>query len=307
MSPVKPVALIGVPTNSSGTENGVALAPRALREAGLLSRIANSGTVHDLGDIPILSATTARDSKTGIIAPQTFYNMVLGTAEHVKNALNIGWFPLVVGGDCGLLLGCLIAARSVYGQPGLLFVDGHEDAYPPHASDTGETADMEMGFALGRHLENLPPDFAAHFPVIGESDVAILGARDRDILEKEGVPSLEAITQISITRDTDIRLSIVEEAVNRQLDFIHAADRKWWLHVDLDVLSTDALPSVDYQQPGGLDWDTLTALTRQAFATRDGLPAPNLVGWDITIYNPDLDPTQRDAARIVEYIASVFA
>lgn len=301
MSPIKPIALLGVPTNSSGTVDGVARAPKALREAGLLARIASIGTVHDLGDIPIIPPTTTRDPKTGIIAPTTFYNMVLGTAEHVKNALNIGWFPLVIGGDCGLLLSCLIAARALYGQPGLLFVDGHEDAYQPHDSETGETADMEMGLALGRSLDDLPPDFAAHFPLIGEDDVAILGARDQDILAREGVPSLETITRVSITRDTDIRLPIVEDTVNRQLDAIHAKNRKWWLHVDLDVLSTDALPSVDYQQSGGLDWDTLTALTRTAFA------APNLVGWNITIYNPDFDPTRRDAARIVDYIAASLA
>jgi len=28
-----------------------------------------------------------------------------------------------------------------------------------------------------------------------------------------------------------------------------------------------------------------------------------VLGWDITIYNPDLDPTRARAARIAEYIA----
>ncbi len=32
---------------------------------------------------------------------------------------------------------------------GVLFIDGHEDAWPPELSTTGEAADMELGFALG--------------------------------------------------------------------------------------------------------------------------------------------------------------
>jgi len=61
----------------------------------------------------------------------------------------------------------------------------------------------------------------------------------------------------------------------------------WWLHVDLDVLSTDALPAVDYPQPGGLRWSELEALTAAA------LRAPGCLGMTLCIYNPDLDPAAR--------------
>jgi arginase len=73
----------------------------------------------------------------------------------------------------------------------------------------------------------------------------------------------------------------------------------WWFHLDLDVLSTDALPAVDYPQPGGLGWDELT---RVATTGLDGDP----MGWDITIYNPDLDPDRTHAQRIVTFVVSVI-
>jgi len=72
---------------------------------------------------------------------------------------------------------------------------------------------------------------------------------------------------------------------------------RWWLHVDLDVLATSSLTAVDYPQPGGLDWSTLTALSRRA------LSSPNVVGWTVTIDNPDLDSDQAGAAAIVDYLA----
>ena len=71
----------------------------------------------------------------------------------------------------------------------------------------------------------------------------------------------------------------------------------WWFHLDLDVLSTEALPAVDYPQDGGLGWKELAAVTETAL---DAGP----VGWDVTIYNPDMDPQRTDARRIVRFLGS---
>ncbi|HWM35504.1 MAG TPA: arginase family protein, partial [Streptomyces sp.] len=69
----------------------------------------------------------------------------------------------------------------------------------------------------------------------------------------------------------------------------------WWLHIDLDVLSTEALPAVDYPQPGGLNWSQLELLTTTA------LRAPGCLGITLCIYNPDLDPGLQHARRIADY------
>ena len=74
-----------------------------------------------------------------------------------------------------------------------------------------------------------------------------------------------------------------------------------WLHVDLDVLSTRSLPAVDYRQQGGLSWGQLEALTSSILSTG------NIIGMDLTIYNPDLDPKGRYARRIVRYLQTVLA
>ena len=73
-----------------------------------------------------------------------------------------------------------------------------------------------------------------------------------------------------------------------------------WYHVDLDVLATASLGAVDYRQPGGLDWVTLTALSRGALGN------PTVAGWDVTIYNPDLDPDRAGAERIVRYVVEAL-
>ena len=93
-------------------------------------------------------------------------------------------------------------------------------------------------------------------------------------------------------------LASITQAV---LAHLQAQTRQWWLHVDLDVLSTEALSAKDYPQPGGLSWRQLERLSATAMV------AHGLIGWDVTIYNPDLDPDGSQARRIVEYLLNATA
>ena len=67
------------------------------------------------------------------------------------------------------------------------------------------------------------------------------------------------------------------------------------------MLSSESLSAVDYRQAGGLDWEALAAITRHALA------AKGLAGWDVTIYNPDLDADREGANAVVRYVAAVLA
>ena len=62
--------------------------------------------------------------------------------------LAAGEFPLVLGGDCSILLGAMLALKR-RGRFGLLFIDGHADFYQPAANPNGEAASMDFAFATG--------------------------------------------------------------------------------------------------------------------------------------------------------------
>jgi arginase len=284
------IGLLGVPTNSAGRADGVALGPAVLREAGLVDALREIADVTDHGDVDVPARSPERDPPTHLIDPHGTRRAIEGVRRAVAGILDQGAFPLVVGGDCPLLLGCLAALGSPDGRR-LLFVDGHEDAYPPDRSPTGEAADMELGFALG--LVDAPwwPELADVSPLVRPEGVRILGARDAEQLDIDGVPSLAGTVPIvdgaALALDPE---GHTDRAV-RTFD-----GRPWWFHVDLDVLSTEALPAVDYPQPAGLAWDDLDAVAEVALGARP-------VGWDLTIYNPDLDPTREHARRIVRFVA----
>lgn len=294
------LGVIGVPTNSSGRTDGVARAPQALRRAGLIDALQRVYNVRDYGDVAMVAPTPERSWISGIIAEESLISMTQGVQQAVDLALTEGRFPLVLGGDCPVLLGCLAAVRSRFARTGLLFVDGHEDAYPPHRSSTGEAADMELGLALGSvSAPGLSADLARLLPLVRPDEVGMLGVRDATLLRTEGVRSLAQ--EVELYDDQALQRESLESITQAVLAHIQAHTSWWWLHVDLDVLSTEALSAVDYPQSGGLSWVQLERLSAIAMA------AHGLIGWDVTIYNPDLDPDGSQAVRIVEYLLAATA
>jgi arginase len=294
-----PVHVVGVPFNSAGRVDGVARAPAALRRAGLVARLAERAEVADAGDVALPPPRARRSERSGLLAEESLVAMVERTREAVAAVHRAGGFPLVLGGDCPVMLGALAATRDRYGSAGLLMVDGHEDGYPPRLSPTGEAADSELFLALGLPADGLPRELADLAPLLAPAQVALLGPRDAATIVREGVASLRG----TVPMHSDVELVVrgpaaVAAAAARDLRGLAAA---WWLHVDLDVLATEALAAVDYPQPGGLDWEQLGELTAAALAVA------GCAGWTLTIYNPDLDQGGRGAARIVDYVAGVAA
>ena len=287
---VAAIGLLGVPANSSGRIDGVARAPAALREAGIVEALREHTDVTDYGDVTLPDASPERDVVTHLIDPDGLASLVTRVRDAVASILRNGHWPLVIGGDCPLLLGCLAAAVTD-GQIQLLFVDGHEDAYLPEQSPTGEAADMELAFALGMADLSWSQEFAATCPQIEAADVRVLGPRDAGTLRDKGVPSLS--DHLSFVSGADLAADPGGQTRRAASSLTHP----WWFHLDLDVLSTGALPAVDYPQDGGLGWEDLNEVTAQALGAE---PA----GWDITIYNPDLDPARIHARGIVRFVSS---
>ncbi|MFI7121792.1 arginase family protein [Amycolatopsis sp. NPDC049868] len=297
--------VIGAPFSSAGRLDHEASAPEVLREAGLIERLRAAfgpdEPVTDGGDVAI-GASAARDGVSGLRSLPGLEAVTASTRAAVAETLRDGDRPLVLGGDCAILLGCLRGAQDALGDDrvGLLFIDGHEDAWPPHESDTGEAADSELGFLLGQHREQLPASLESQFPVLDESAVVALGPRDGDeIASAADVPSVaERIPLITARQLTAGELSAAEHA-RKALARIRAHAARWWLHIDLDVLSSEALDAVSYPQPGGLGWNQLGELAAAA------LGEPGCVGITVCVYDPDRDPDGAGARRIVDWFGSL--
>jgi arginase len=284
------VVLIGVPTNSSGTAGGVASAPGVLRQRGLAAALASRPAFMDAGDLALAVPQPGR-GPSGLLAEDALITMIGQVREAVRAARRGGRFPLLIGGDCPVILGALAALQAEH-EPGLLFVDGHEDAWPPHASPTGEAADCELGLALRLFDADLDPRLRGVLPRVDAGNVIAVGPRDGDELAAAGVGTLAGQLRALIRP--------AELAADGGAAAAAALPAPWWLHTDLDVLATTELGAVDYPQPGGLTWQQLGHLTAAALATE------GCAGWSVCIYNPELDPDRHGADDIISYLTQAI-
>ena len=212
------VELVGVPTNSSGTVDGVARAPTVLREHGLSAALASRPGFTDAGDLALPAPQSWR-GPSGLLAEGALITMIGRVCGAVRAARKRGRFPLLLGGDCPVMLGALAALQYEQGRPGLLFIDGHEDAWPPLASPTGEAADCELGLALGLFDAVLDPRLRGVLPRIRAYVIAI-GPRDQDELAAGGVPTLAG----------QLRALIRPAGFRAVKGAAAALPAPWWLH-----------------------------------------------------------------------------
>jgi arginase len=286
---------IGAPWDCSGTSRGEQEAPRALRAAGLTRLVSR-----DLGDIGTTINRTRRDQQTGVLALHETARSAHALADALSDGLHDfpGRRPLVVGGDCSILLGIFPALRKSIGPVGLWFIDGHPDYRDGSGSETGETADMDLAVLTGHGADPLVT-LAGASPMVPVSDTVLLGHRTQGL--DEGALAELARVPADLRRiDAATLMRAPEAAGQLAAEWLAGAGRGAWLHLDLDVLDPGSMPAVTYPQPGGPDWEQLSA------ALRPLARSPRLLGISIADFRPDLDPAGTLATLIVNLLENAL-
>jgi arginase len=291
------IALVAAPTNlglrppQPSSVPGCAKAPEALREAGLHSRLVEAGAV-DAGVVLSGRYVDDGDPAAGRVRNQdALVDHSRRLATRLEHLLAAGHSPLVLGGDCSLLVGTGLALRRRGGY-GLVHIDGHTDfRHPGNSAVCLSLAGEDLAAAVGQHwpavanLDGLSPYFSA-------PDVVHIGCRDNDEHLAETRQLLGAVIPARQVREDGV------EGIARTARAVvgrgHLAG--YWLHLDVDVLDPEHLPAVDSADPGGLDPKELTALLAAL--------APAAVGAQVTVFDPDLDPDGRYAHLLTDVLAT---
>jgi arginase len=291
------IGVIGAPSNiglrpdhKTGEPQNVDQAPATLRSAGLVERL----RARDGGDVvpppyQDFDRPPGRPrNETAVLA----YSRSLGRA--IGAGIGEGRFLVVLGGDCSIVLACLVGARHARSRVGLAYVDAHADFATPEESETGSAASMALALAVG-HGDSALARLSESSPLVQSSDVALVGRRDFEqpsyghaALARSGILDLpgEALDPVAIPA-----------TANAVLDRVARADLAgFWIHVDCDVLNPAVMPATGALEPGGPTGEELgTFLITLA-------SHPKALGLALTLYDPSLDVDGASAMLLVELL-----
>ncbi len=293
----KRISIIGVPMDLGQTRRGVDMGPSAMRYAGVVERLENLGyEVNDRGDIEIGRPTKydiKNEDNLKDLEEVVKANQLL--ADSLKEAVNEGDFPLVLGGDHSIAIGTLAGVANMHKELGVIWYDAHGDLNTGDTSPSGNIHGMPLAVSLGIGHPSLT-EIGGFAPKIKPENIVIIGARsldegERELIREKGIKvfTMHEIDRVGMT-------NVMEEAishVSRNTDGIH-------LSLDLDALDPHDAPGVGTPVVGGTTY-------RETHLAMEMLAERNLVtSAEFVEVNPILDAKNQTAEAAVGLIGSLF-
>ena len=291
-APTRHYALLEAPSTFGLRSTGVEQLPATLLKHGLTERLSarRAGRVE-----PHISRSSERDPETQVLNAQAIASYTRKLADAVEPLLDNGEFPVVLGGDCSIVLGPALALRR-RGRYGLLFIDGQADFFQPEAEPHGEAASMDLAFVTG-HGPALLTEFEGLTPLIRETDAVAFGFRDQAEYGSQPLP--EQLRSFDLP--TIHRMGIAAAAREATAHLCRTELDGFWIHIDADCLDDAVMSAVDFRLPGGLTPQQLDTVLTTA------LDSGRAVGLEITIYNPALDTDGRAGKLLADLLINALA
>jgi arginase len=198
---------------------------------------------------------------------------ILEAGGQVEDMLAAGRFPVLTASDCSICMTTLQAAVRHRSDVRVLWLDAHGDFNTPETTPSGFLGGMCLAAACGRWDAGYEPALEpAHVLMCGVRD---LDAGERVLVETAGVGNARPSEVVDVLRGAPV-----------------------YVHLDLDVLDPDVLPS-QFPVPHGLSDTGLRTLLGELRRSS------TLVGLEITAF--EAPEANEERARRVELIMSILA
>lgn len=291
---------LGLRPPAPGREPGVAKLAGALRRRGLVAHLG----AEDAGSVtpPPYSFEPDLESWFRNGPGLKEYSPRLG--DRLAELVVERKFVVVLGGDCSILIGAMLGLRGL-GRYGLIFIDGHDDfstvrrleEFKGRLTAAGQDLAVATGHAPGA-LNNL----RGLAPYVREEDVAIFGFTHSPEDSEDFATERLQQTRMHTFSAAAIRERGPAAAARQALAKLDTPDLAGiWIHLDADVLHSDVMPAVDSPNPHGLSFAELQE------ALEVFLADPRVAGLEVTIYDPDLDPTSAAGNRLEATMVAALA
>ncbi|MFS8978685.1 arginase [Cupriavidus necator] len=295
---MKPVTLIGAPTDVGAGARGASMGPEALRVAGLVSALVRNGLeIEDAGNLagPDNPWQPPRGGMRHLDEVVAWNRAVYDASLRVLQA---GRVPLLLGGDHCLAIGSISAVARHCRDTGktlmVLWLDAHADANIGTTTPTGNMHGMPVACLCGHGPQPLTT-LAGPAPAVQPSAIRQIGIRSVDAEEKRRLHELQlAVYDMRYIDENGMRHTMQQA--------LAGIDANTHLHVsfDVDFLDCAIAPGVGTTVPGGPTYRE-TQLCMEMIADTG-----RLASLDVMELNPACDVRNQTAQLAVDLIESVF-
>jgi arginase len=290
------IGLIGVPSSAGAHGPGQEKAPAALRQAGLLGALRESGIeIEDLGDVPVVRF----EPDPGHRKQQSLDTVVAvarQVADAVDGAVERGLLPFVVGGDCTITLGVVAGLQRSLTDLGLIYFDGDADLTTPDVTHSGIFDSMGMAHLIGGGAPPLAR-LGSRYPLLDEDKIVLFGYHPYEV-EPSEVRVLEERTMIRypVTSLDDRPTDFATDARGRLEQRAGAIA----VHFDVDVMDSAEIPLADWPHYDALSFGDAMHCLKVFVAS------PKLAALVMTEINPDHDPDGLLIRRFIDGFADAL-
>jgi arginase len=287
------IALLGSPTSAAAMSLGHEGAPSALRAAGLVDRLKSLGyEVTDLGDDPPQLYQPDEESPRARNIPRLIQALE-SLKPRVEQAVKSGALPLILSGDCSVVLATIAGVRRYFRNVGLIYMDRDANLNTPATTPSGCVDGMVVSHVAGRGAAELVR-FWSEPPLVRDPDLALFGVARLDPAEEEMLRRAPVRRHLA----ADVQRMGPAAAAQAAIDGIHAGGHEFVLHFDVDTIAD--FQATNYPGEGGLSVnevrDALLIFVKQR----------HLAAMDVSAYNPAKDADGLAAKIIVDLLADVF-
>lgn len=290
---------LGLRPPAPGKLPGVYRLPEALRRNRIVERLRAS----DGGSVPVPPYSPDADTAVGFRNGTSLSRYTRALADRIGPQVRERRFVVLLGGDCSVLLGSMLGLRRL-GAYGLAAIDAHDDYSSIRDRKRYEgiftAAGLDLALVTG-HGPDALSDLDGLRPYVPEKHVVQLGLSREpgdDVLYATETFDRSEIRSLRRSRILEIGAAQAGREARAYLE--SKPIEGFFVHVDADVLDASILPAVDSPNPEGLTFQQLTELLTEL------LRSPKMVGIDLAILDPDLDPEGVYAARFTDAIVEAF-
>lgn len=294
------IAVIGAPMDLGAGRRGVDMGPSALRVAGLNQKLAELGYLaEDLGNVVVDQPESLPTGPAHARYLPQIAHTCARLSEMVERAADKGQVPLVLGGDhsaaVGTVAGMSRHLRKKGHKLGLLWIDAHADMNTPDSSPSGNVHGMPLACIIGLGPAELT-GIAGHVPMVDPENVAIVGLRSVDDIERFNVRG--AGVHPFTMRDIDERgmRAVMQQAIHA----VSSGTSGFHLSFDLDAVDPAEAPGVGTPVHGGITY-------REAHLAMEIVCDSGLMtSLEMVELNPVMDVANRTAILGVELLMSAL-